>query len=126
MSDKLNKLFWEADKIFPETSAEIESKNEIPIPNLQKIDTELERGVFPKILGFFRGSENAKFWKKIEIFGLGKCMKKFVDYQESEECNELLKRLMILNWTKNYKDWKCLTIIFRQIIQLIFFLSFGC
>ena len=122
MSEKLNKLLWEADKIFQETSAEIESKNEIPVPNLQNI-AELERGVFPKILGFFRGSQNAKFWKKLEIFGLGKYMKKSVDYQESEECNELLKRLVILNWTKNYKDWKCLTIIFRQIIQLLFFLS---
>ena len=65
MSEKLNKLLWEADKIFQETSAEIESKNEIPVPNLQNI-AELERGVFPKILGFFRVAKMQNFEKSLK------------------------------------------------------------
>ena len=33
--------------------AEIEGKNEIPIPNLQKIAAELEKDVFPKFCNSF-------------------------------------------------------------------------
>ena len=77
MSKKLQRLFLEADEIFQETSAEIESKNEIPTSNLQTIAAELERGFFLNIL---------------QLFGMGEEMEKLVDYLESEGCHELLRR----------------------------------
>ena len=42
MNNKQQSLFPETDKIFQEMSAEIESKNETPISNLQAIASELE------------------------------------------------------------------------------------
>ena len=42
MNNKKQGLFPETDKIFQEMSAEIESKNEIPISKLQVIAAELE------------------------------------------------------------------------------------
>ena len=42
MNNKKQGLFPETDKIFQEMSAEIESKNEIPISKLQAIAAELE------------------------------------------------------------------------------------
>ena len=92
MSKKLQRLFLEADEIFQETSAEIESKNEIPTSNLQTIAAELERGFFLNILQLFRVGENAQFRKNLEMFGMGEEMEKLVDYLESEGCHELLRR----------------------------------
>ena len=42
MNNKKQGLFPETDKIFQEMSAEIESKNETPISNLQATAAELE------------------------------------------------------------------------------------
>ena len=88
MSDGLNRLFPEAAKIFQQAPAETDVKNEISIPNLEKIASQLEGGAVPKELVFFRGSENAQFCKKLELFG---DMEQFLDYLESEDSYELLK-----------------------------------
>ena len=92
MRNKLNRLFPEAAKIFQEIPTEAAVKNEIPIPNIQKIARELERAAVPKDVMFFRGGENAQFCKKIEMFGLNYDIEKLLNYLESDECYELLNR----------------------------------
>ena len=92
MSNKLNRLFPEAAKTFQETPTETTIKNAVPILNIENIVSELERGDVPKELMFFRGGKNAQFRKKLEMFWLNDNIKKFVNYLESNECNELLKR----------------------------------
>ena len=92
MGDKLNKMFPEAANIFQETPTETAVKNEISIPNLQKITSELERGAVPKELMFFRGGENVQLRKKLDIFGLNVNIETFLNYLELGECSELLKR----------------------------------
>ena len=67
MSNKLNRLFPVAAKIFEKTPTEAAVKNKIPISSIQKTASELKRGVIPKELMFFRGNENDLISQKAPI-----------------------------------------------------------
>ena len=82
-------MFPETDKIFQEMSAEIESKNEIPISKLQVIAAELE---IPRFYNSVMVVKMPNFEKKLAMFRWEEEMKKLVDLLESEEFHELLRR----------------------------------
>ena len=89
INNKKQGLFPETDKIFQEMSAEIESKNEIPISKLQVIAAELE---IPRFYNSVMVVKMPNFEKKLAMFRWEEEMKKLVDLLESEEFHELLRR----------------------------------
>ena len=69
MNNKQQGLFPETDKIFQEMSAEIESKNETPISNLQAIAAHLE---IPSFYNSLMVVKMPNFEKNQKCLGWGK------------------------------------------------------
>ena len=70
----------------------MKEKIKIPIENVDEIMDKLNSGVIPKQLEFFKGVVNIKFEKTVLSLGIDEKWQEFLNYLQSEECHELMKK----------------------------------
>ena len=92
LSENLQDLFPEADQVLKDEKIENEIRNEVLLPNIEKILQELNEGKTSVQLKIFVGWENKKFQSKAIQLELSENNIEFLRYLQSDICATLLER----------------------------------